>query len=143
MPPRPHLPLDPIPLRSSQQGTQHAQLQGCLVPKILLRPGPPITVNNEELVTTEATQDRGSVPDRNAQETSCGVNGEGRVLTQQGVELAGEVSQAAAGEEVVALVGKLFFEQGDEVGAGVEELCCRTNWRRRDFVRGAGVIKWL
>ena len=94
-------------------------------------------------MTTEATEDRGRVPGSDTQEVSCGVNGEGRVLAQQGVKLAGEVSETPAGEKVVALVGELFLEQGDEMGAGVKELSCRTSGRRRDFVSGAGVIKWL
>ncbi len=130
LPPRPHLPLDPIPLRPGQQCSKHVDLQGRLVPEIPLRPRPTIPVHNQELVTAETAQDRGGVPGGDTQEASGGVNGEGRVLAQEGVELAGEVSEAAAGEEVVALVGELFLEQGDEMGTGRTELSCRTSQRQ-------------
>ncbi len=54
------------------------------------------------------------------------------MLAERGVEPAGEVSEAGAGEQVVSLVNEFVLEESDELGA-----------MREEFGRGAGVMEWL
>ncbi len=102
------------------------------VAEVAGRSGPSISVCLDEAVLAEPAEDRRGVAGAHAEDARGGVDGEGRVLAERGVEPAGEVSEAGAGEQVVSLVNEFVLEESDELGA-----------MREEFGRGAGVIEWL
>jgi hypothetical protein len=83
-------------------------------------------------VSAEPAEDRRGVAGADSEDPGRAVDGEGGVLAEGGVEPAGEVSEARAGEQVVSLIGEFVLEESDELGA-----------MREEFGRGAGVIEWL
>ena len=78
---------------------------------------------------TRTAEDRGGVTDADFEQTSGRIDREGRVLGEEGVDLASEVTEAGTAQEVVAAVSELKFQRGHQRRSKVEQ-----------FGRGAGVI---
>lgn len=129
LPPCPDVALDSVSFCSIEKGAGYSERSSCMVSQIPFRSGPPVGMFDDELVVPESAQDRGGVPGGDAEDSCCGVHRQAAELAKCRVDLAGEMAEAAAGEEVVALVGQLFLECRDQIGAFSEE-----------FGRGAGVI---
>ncbi len=102
------------------------------VPEISHGSRPSLPVGLDEAVLAEPAEDRRGVAGAYPEDPGGTVDGEGGVLAEGRVEPAGEVSEALAGEQVVALVGEFVLEESDELGA-----------MREEFGRGAGVMEWL
>ena len=101
-----------IPIRSIKQEPGDADDASGQVTQIPFRPRPPLRVFDNQSVATETAEDRGGVTGADPEQASGRVDGQGRVLGEERVDLAGEVSEPGAGEEVVAL---------PEVASGVSE----------------------
>jgi predicted nuclease with TOPRIM domain len=119
-------------VRAIREGAQDVEGAGSSIAEIACGSGPSVGVGLNESVAAKPAEDRGGVAGADSEDPGCAVDREGRMLAERRVELAGEVSEAGAGEQVVPLVSELVLQESDELGA-----------MREQFRRGAGVIEWL
>lgn len=87
LPPVPHLPFGSIPIRSIKQQPGDSDEASNPVTEIPFRFRPPLHVLDDQSVGPEATEDRGGVAGADTEQTRARIDGQGRVLGQEGVDL--------------------------------------------------------
>ena len=114
LPPFPHLPFGVIPACSIQEETSNPNNSRGPVTEVLFRPSPPVSMLNNQSVRAETAKDCSGLPGAYSEQTSGRIDREGGVLGQEGIDLAGKVTEAGTGEEVVTAVGEFAFQRGHQ-----------------------------